>query len=116
MIERRALPVRRRMARAAVLRETDRGMVRVVGLVEIGEVTGNALRAQRSELSVRVALAARDRGVGARQRELGSGVIERGARPLLRRMALRAVLWEAGRHVIRIVRGLECRLVAAKTV
>ena len=116
MVEGRPLPTGRRMADAAILRETGSGVVRVVGFVEIGEVAGKALRAQRGELSVRVALIATECVVRPGEREFGRVVVERCALPVRRRMADAAILREAGSGVIRVVGLIEIGEVAGNAL
>ena len=100
-------PVDRRVADAAILRETGRGMVRIRRLVEIDKVTGNALRAQCGELAVAVTLAATGRGVRSGEREFRLAVIEFGSQPLRRVVAEATILGETGGGVVRILRFIE---------
>ena len=76
VIERCRVPVRRRVADLALLREAGRGVVRVIRALEVFQMAADARRAAQVVVSVRVALSTRHTDVCSREREAGLGVIE----------------------------------------
>ena len=113
VIELRARPLRGRVAERAVLRESGRHVVRILGALEILQVAADALRRRPGVLPVDVALA---QATLVCAPVSGNRVFEWSKVapcPLHRRVAQRAVLREAGRHVIRIRGALEVLQVAA---
>ena len=86
VVERRALPIRRCMAQAAVLREACRDVVRIGRAVEICQMAGDASGRESGEHVVFVTLGTRcDTDVSSGQRKLRPcGVIERRALPIRR--------------------------------
>lgn len=71
--------------------------------------------AERCELVVGMAAGAIHRRVLSGQGEFGGVMVEDGAIPIHRCVALRAILREAGRHVVRVVRAPHVRQMAADT-
>lgn len=106
VIEGRGSPACRAMANVALLREADRDMVWIGGLLKIGEVATDARRIGDVVVSVDVTLRALDRGVGASKRPACSGVVKRRGGPVRRRMTNLALLRKPCRGVIWIVRAL----------
>lgn len=101
------------MADGAVLGEAGGGMVGIGRLVVGGQMAGGAVGRQAGKPIADVALLAGGRGMRSRQGELGGGiVVEFSAFPLRGRVAGRAILGKAGRHVIGILGVVECRQVA----
>lgn len=92
------------VAHVARGREADLRVVRIIGVVVIRLVAGDAtgVRAGQLVIAVHVALLASDRKVEAGQCPARRRVIERATAPVGRRMALVASGWEAGLNVIRI--------------
>jgi len=89
VIERRARPIRNRsaVAEGAILRETGRGVRRVVGSVEISQMAIDTGRAAQSVIVVHVAGGALLGRMQTYQREPGSCVIEDRAQPVRSRVA-----------------------------
>src|SRR5579871_767142 len=106
------------MALCASLRKAGLDVIRVRGAVEVRLVAGVASRAVRQVISAGrtegrvVALRTLQGDVCAGQRETRSRVIESGAGPTRRVVALRASLREAGLDVIRVRGAVEVCLVA----
>ena len=114
MVERGSPPAcNGRVAQRAILRETCRRMGRAVGRIVIGRVAREARGRQPDKDVVLVACVARHVYMRTRQRELGLGcVIKRRTAPACNhRVAQRAILREARRHMVRIVGSLEVRQV-----
>jgi len=106
VIELGAHPLCGRMAHRARRREPGRRVIRIRGLLEIGQMAAHAIHRSPRKAIVRVTLAAWRGHMSAGERELGRGiVVELRAFPLRRGMASNASSGEEGRHVIRI-RGL----------
>jgi hypothetical protein len=101
VIERRSVPVRRRVAQRAIRRESGRHVIRGRRSLLVLQVTRHAVRAQRRELIIDVASSAGHGGVLARERELRRAVVERRARPVRSGVAQRAIRRKPSRHVIR---------------
>ena len=78
-------------------------MRRIVGAVVIREMAVDAGAAGQAEVIVHMTQRALQAGVGAGEREPGSGVIERRARPVRGRVTRGAVLWETRGFMRRIV-------------
>ncbi len=102
MIERGALPCRRRMADRTIGRETCLSMIGVGRAVVIGLMASHASGRRTRELVVGVALRARQGGVDSGERKVRLAVIECGALPARRCVTDRAVLWETRRHMVRV--------------
>lgn len=100
MIERRAIPVHRRMADAAILWKAGGLVVGIIRPVIVIQVARDASAARERKVISHVALRALQAGVHAGQCEPGIGVIELRTHPLHRRMAQSAVLRESGRLMI----------------
>ena len=92
------------MALRAVHYKSRRRVVRIRRRIVKRNMTGVAIRRRTHELSVNMALAARQRCMCARQGERRVRVIERRAGPIHRTMANRAIHREPSRYVIRIGR------------
>jgi len=104
VIEFRSRPLRGRVAKRAILRESRCHMVRIGGLLVVGQVARSALRGQPRVLPRRVALRARQRHMRSGQREFRLAVIELRPGPLRGGVADSAILREARRHVVRVGR------------
>jgi len=102
VIEGRTGPLRGVVARFAGLWESGAHVVRIGGVLELRKVTRDARRRQSSVLVVHVTSRAGNRCMSAGQREACGAVVKRGAGPLRRVVAQRAVLRETGGYVIRI--------------
>ena len=76
VIERCRIPVRRRMANLALLRETGRRVVGVVRALKVFQMAANASRAAQIVVPVGMALRARHADMRSCERESGLGVIE----------------------------------------
>ena len=115
VIEGGAGPRRRAVALLAGLRESGTDVVGIRGALEVLQVTAHAGRVCAGEVvvSIHVALRALHAGVRAGQREPRGRVIEGGAGPRGRAVALLASLREAGLHMVRIRGALEIFQVAA---
>lgn len=87
-------------------------MRRVIGSVEIRQVTGDACRAAQRIVIVHVAGRALLRRVHPHQSEASRRMVEDRAQPVCRRVAARAILREIGRFVRRIGGPVIVRLVA----
>jgi hypothetical protein len=117
VIELRALPLRRRVARFTGSREPGRLVVRIRGAVVSSEVTRRTLRRQSRVLTVDVALLAGERRMLAGERELGGRVVvELRALPLRRGMAHLAGGGKGGRLVVRIRRAVVSSEVTGRTL
>lgn len=114
VIEGRACPVRRAVARIARRREAGGGVRRRVGVVVIRLVARDARRIGRRQavIAVHVTSGARHRAVETRQREAGRRVIEGPVTPIRGGVALVARGREACLRVVRIVRAVVIRHVA----
>lgn len=107
VVERGTQPIRRGVAELAILRESGRGVVRILGRLIILHVTRKTGRAQTLVNTTRVTLETSGGRVLAGERECGlRGVIEGGSVPIRRRMAELAILRESGGGVVRIIRRL----------
>lgn len=95
-------PRRRVMAHIALLRESNRHVIRIRGALEILQVTAHACSAGEVIVVVNVARGARSRRMRSRQRETGSSMIERRRLPRRRAMANFASLRESLLRVVRI--------------
>lgn len=100
VIERRAGPLRRVVARLARGGEAAGCVIRIRRLLEFGQMAGGAGGAQAGELAVHVAGGAGGRCMFAGQREAGGVVIERCAGPLRRCMAGFAGCGEVRRRMV----------------
>ena len=116
VIERGPLPSGCVVADVALLRKTSLSVIRIRRAGEIRQVTGDAARAQTSELSVDVAGGAGDAHMGAGQRERGSAVVKAGTQPSRRGVARRTVGREAGLEMVRIGRAVVVLRVASEAV
>ncbi len=116
VIERGPFPLRRGVARGAVLRKAGGRVIGTGRLLIIGQVAGRALSGSGGVCARRMALSACGLRVRAGQREAGPVVIERGSLPLRRRVACGAVLREAGGRVIGIGRLLIIGQVASRAL
>ena len=123
VVERGAGPVRGRVARVAGRREARRRVSWVGGPVVVRHVAAGAESIGRCEVVIVVGVArcARQGGVRAGQREAGRVVVERGARPVRRSVADRAVGREVGRLVScglcrAVVIGLVARVAGGRQV
>jgi hypothetical protein len=107
VVERRAGPIRSRVAERTVLREPRGHMARIVRALVVRRVARIASSAQPLIHAARMALLTSRREVlaGERERSL-RGVIEPGAGPVDRGVAQGTILRESGGGVIRIVRPL----------
>jgi hypothetical protein len=76
VIERCRIPVRRRMANLALLREASRRVVRVIRTLEVFQMAADARRAAQVVVPVSMAQRTRHADMRPRQRESGLGVIE----------------------------------------
>lgn len=115
VIERRIRPGRGVVALLASLRKSLLRMVRVAGVVVIGQVAADAGRvgAGQRVVSVHVALGTQHAGMCSGQGEARGGVIKVCIRPRCCRVALLAILREVRLHVIGLRRSLEISQVAA---
>ena len=110
-------PLRRRVARDAILRKAGRGVVGIGRLLIIRQMTRRTSGGKARVYARRMTLSTRGLHVRPGQREMGRrGVIERGPRPLRRRVAQDAILREAGRGVVGIGRLLVVRQVAGRAL
>lgn len=117
VVEARPRPRQRCVALRASLRETRGSVGRILGVVEIVQVTPDAIGRSPLKLSANVALRTRQAGVRAGQGEAGEcRVIEDSSRPGVRVMALRARLRESRFRVIGIGRGIKVFQVAGDAV
>src|SRR6185437_892029 len=98
---------RRAVAHLALLWEPGRRVVRIVGVLEVLQVAGNACRTEIGELPVRMAALALQRGVRAGEREAAQGVVESGVRPGNRAVADGAIDGESAADVVGIGRFLK---------
>ena len=114
VIEGRARPVRRAVARIAGRREAGACVRRRIGVVVIRLMARDARRIGRRQavIAVHVASGARHRAVETGQREAGRRVIERPVTPIRGRVALVACVREARLRVVRIGRAVVVRHVA----
>ena len=115
VVETRRSPGCRSVAHLALLREPGRGVIRIIGALEIFQMAGHALRAQIGELPARMAGLALQGGVRARERETAQRVIERRVSPGNRAVADGAIRREPTGNVVRISRLLKIRHVARRT-
>ncbi len=113
VVELGALPLCRRMADGAVLREARSHVVWIRSLVEVRQVATVAGGRRTGVLAVNVARRALSVAVRAGERESGLGMVELGSLPLHSRMTDRAVFGEARRGVAGIGRLVEVRQMAA---
>ena len=110
-------PLRRRVTSNAPRRESSRQMIRVRGLLEIGQMATHAIHRSAGEAVICVTLGTRRGHVGAGEREFGGRVvIELGAHPLCGCMASNASCGKAGRRMIRVRRLLKIIQMAAGTI
>ena len=117
VIELGAEPLRGRVAEGTGGGEPGRRMIRVRGLLEIGQMAPHAIHGRASELPTHVALSASHGHMGASEREFGRGiVIELGAEPLCGGMASSASSGKEGRRVIGVRGLLEIGQMAAHTI
>ena len=117
VIELGAEPLRGRVAEGTGGGEPGRRMIRVRGLLEIGQMAPHAIHGRASELPTHVALSASHGHMGASEREFGRGiVIELGAEPLCGGMASSASSGKGGRRVIGVRGLLEIGQMAAHTI
>jgi hypothetical protein len=115
VIEDRAGPLRRGVARFARLREIRRNVIGAGRALEQREVASGASRGESGILPAHVAAGACCSCVFARQRELrGRVVVEGGARPLRSRVTRFASLRELRGGVVRACRFLEFQKVARR--
>lgn len=115
MIELRALPLRRGVAQCAVLRESRRHVIRILGGLEVFQVAAFTSRRQAFEHVIYMARRAGYRSMFARKRKLGGVVIELRALPLRGGVAQFAGLRKTGGHVIHALRRLIILDVAQRT-
>lgn len=94
MIERGRSPICGRMTQLALLRETDRHMVRIVGCCVVRTVAPVARGRKRRVVVVLMAVDARHRRMRAGKRERGVVVVEGGRRPGRRAVTNLALLRE----------------------
>jgi hypothetical protein len=113
VVKGRRAPGRRTVADIALLREANRRVVWVVRVLKIFQMTARAGRVCNVVVRIDVTLAALQSRVSPRQRPAGRCVIERCRVPVRGRMADLALLREAGRRVVRVVRVLEIFQMAA---
>jgi hypothetical protein len=116
VIENGSSPRGRAVANGAILREARCSVIRIRGALILRLVTGITGGTQAGELPAGMALSALQRGVSAREREPGATVVECRAAPTRCGVAHRAIVWEAGRGVIRISGALILRLVTGVTI
>lgn len=103
------------MALRALLREAAAGVVRLLGLVEVGEMAAVAGLRRAGELAAHVAGGAFHAGVLAREGEFALAVVKLGAGPGGCGVAVRALLAELAGGMVRVLRLPEIRHVAAVT-
>jgi len=103
------------VAYLALLRESGRSVVRVIGVLEILQVAGHAQGAEIRKLTARVAGLALQRGVPTRERETTQRVVECGIGPGNRAVADGAIRGESAGDVVRVVCFLEVCHVAGRT-
>ena len=102
VIELGSRPLRGRVASNAPRRESGRRVIRIIGLLKVGQMAAHAIHGSAGEAIVCVTLAACRGRMGASQRELGRRiVVELRASPLRRGMASSASSGKAGRRMIR---------------
>ena len=116
MIKLRSRPTRCVVTDGAVQWETRLRVVRIGGLIERGQMTALTLLGCPGKLSVDVTKVALDTHVRTGKRERGLRVIEDRVRPCGRVVALRTVGGKTCALVRRIVRRIEIRQVATRTV
>ena len=116
MIERRRVPVGRRMTLRAIMVEVTRDMVRVRRPLEIGLMALIAIGIHQLVVAVGVACRALHGDVRTRQREARGTMIECRRVPVGRRVTLRAIMVEIAADVVRVCRLLEIRLVTLVAV
>ena len=112
MVERAGVPIRRRMADFALLRETGRDVVRIVGRLKILEMATDARGRAQVVVVVRMALRTQHASVRTSERESRLRVIKLCGLPRRGVVTNLALLRESGRHVIRIRRSLKILQVA----
>lgn len=115
VIELRIQPVGRRVAGVAGVRQVERHVARIAAAREVRLVASEAVLRQRCVVSVRVALRACDRGMGARQGE-HRRVIERRRHPSASGMAESTIGRETGGYVVGARRSGKVPLVARVAV
>ena len=104
MVEFGALPLAGVVAHRAILGESRGGVVGILGVVVVGQVTGNARRGRALETVVLMALDAGHAGVCPTEREPGGGVvIELGTLPLRSIMTCRTILGKTRSQVVGIL-------------
>jgi len=109
-----SLPLRRRMAGSASLRESCRFVIGVRGLIIIRQVTGHAVRWRSGKPVVHVTLTAVDGYVSTGQRKFRRAImIKAGAFPLNGVVTDRAVLRETCSNMIGVCSSVVIRLVTA---
>jgi hypothetical protein len=116
MIERGRIPSRRVVTDQTVVVELPRDMVRGCNPGEIRGVAGVAIRRQADVPVVYVALSTLNSDMSAGQRESGERMVERCGAPAGCHMALRTIMREIGRDMIRILRRLKIGLMAGVAV
>lgn len=99
-------PLRRRMAKGTVLRETRVHVIRIRGLLVVSQVTGSTCGGSAGVLSVDVALSTRNAHVGSGKRELGEAMVHRRRYPAHRGMAAVTGLGQPGSLVVRVRRAV----------
>ncbi len=105
------------MALRARLREARRYVCRIGGLVEVVQVTSDAVARSPLELTIDVTLRAGERGMRAGQRESREGrVIEYSTRPGVGVVALRTGLRKPALRVVRVGCGVEVLQVARDAI
>jgi hypothetical protein len=107
VVEGRRAPGRRAVAHVALLRKADRRVVWVVRVLKILQMAAYAGRVCNVVVRIDVTLAALQSRVSPRQRPSGRCVVERCRVPVRGRMADLALLREAGRRVVWVVRVLK---------
>ena len=118
VIEGSGCPVRCRVALITGLRDASLCVIRIVGVLEIGQMAihANRVRAGQVVVVVDVALRTLDGGVRTGQREAGGRVIKRGVQPACGRMALLTGGRESGLDVVRVGCAIEIFHVARGTI
>jgi hypothetical protein len=109
-------PLSGRVASCAILGKTSSYVVGVFGPLEVTQVAADTLSGGGAELLACMALRTNHRRMGPTQLETGRRMIELRAAPLLRRVALRAVLGKSGGGMVGATGLVEIALVARNTI
>jgi hypothetical protein len=116
VVELRSFPLSSRVTSCTILGETASYVVGVFRPLEVTQMAADALSRSGAELLPSMALRTNHRRMGPRQREARRTMVKLRAAPLLRCVALCAVLGESSGGMIRATGLVEIALVARNTI